>query len=81
MYYYSFTSFSLGEVPRAFVVKKNRKAKNDETAEDIHSFINERVSDHKKIRGGIVFLDQIPRSPAGKILKKDLKTITKVEAW
>ena len=70
-----------GEVPRAFVVKRNRKAKNDATAEEIHEYINERVSDHKKIRGGIVFLEAIPRSAAGKILKKDLKTITKVEAW
>ena len=71
----------LGEVPRAFVVKKNRKAKNDETAAEIHEYLNERISDHKRLRGGIVFLDAIPRSAAGKILKKDLKTLTKVEAW
>merc|ERR1719154_1018939 len=71
----------MGEVPRAFVVKRNRKAKNDAMAEEIHDYINERVSDHKRIRGGIVFLEAIPRSPAGKILKKDLKIITKVEAW
>ena len=71
----------LGEVPRAFVVKSNRKAKDDLTAESIHEYMNERISDHKKLRGGIVFLDAIPRSPAGKILKKNLKDLTKVEAW
>lgn len=71
----------LGEVPRAFVVKSNRKAKDDITAASIHEYLNERISDHKKLRGGIVFLDAIPRSPAGKILKKNLKDLIKVEAW
>ena len=71
----------MGEVPRAYVVKRNRKAKNDSTAEEILDYINERVSDHKRLRGGIVFLDAIPRSPAGKILKKNLKDLSKVEAW
>jgi len=71
----------MGEVPQAFVVKKNRKAKDEEIANMIHEYINERVSDHKQIRGGIVFLPEVPRSPAGKILKKNLKGLTKVEAW
>ena len=71
----------MGEVPQAFVVKKNRKAKDEEIATVIHEYINERVSDHKQIRGGIVFLREVPRSPAGKILKKNLKALTKVEAW
>ena len=71
----------MGEVPRAYVVKRNRKAKDDSTAEEIHDYINERVSDHKRLRGGIVFLDAIPRSPAGKILKKNLKDLSKVEVW
>ena len=76
-----YNNFSKKKTNPSIVVKRNRKAKNDTTAEDIHGYINERVSDHKKIRGGIVFLEAIPRSAAGKILKKDLKTITKVEAW
>ena len=71
----------MGEVPQAYVVKKNRKAKDEEIAAMIHEYINERVSDHKQIRGGIVFLQEVPRSPAGKILKKNLKALTKVEAW
>jgi len=70
-----------GEVPRAFVVKRNRKGDNQVIAEEIHSYLNERVSDHKRLRGGIVFLDAIPRSAAGKILKKNIKTLTMVEVW
>jgi len=65
-----------GEVPRAYIVKANRKADEEEVAASIKSFLNERVSEHKQLRGGIVFLLEIPKSPAGKILKKllpDLK--------
>jgi len=61
-----------GEVPRAYIVKVNRKADDEEVAASIKDFLNERVSEHKQLRGGIVFLTEIPKSPAGKILKKNL---------
>lgn len=77
----SFPDERMGEVPRAFVVKNNRKGDNEAISAEVHRYLNERVSDHKKLRGGIVFLDAIPRSPAGKILKKDLKTLMRVEVW
>ena len=77
----SFPDDRLGEVPRAFLVKTNRKGDNESISVEIHRHFNERVSDHKQLRGGIVFLSAIPRSPAGKILKKNLKTLEKVEVW
>lgn len=77
----SFPDDRLGEVPRAFLVKNNRKGDNEAISVEIHRHLNERVSDHKQLRGGIVFLSAIPRSPAGKILKKNLKTLEKVEVW
>eukprot|EP00092_Neocalanus_flemingeri_P033577 GFUD01036502.1.p1 GENE.GFUD01036502.1~~GFUD01036502.1.p1 ORF type:complete len:613 (-),score=133.24 GFUD01036502.1:90-1928(-) len=77
----SFPDERFGEVPRAFVVKRNRKGDNQAISKEIHDHLNERVSDHKTLRGGVVFLDSIPRSPAGKILKKNLKTLARVEAW
>ena len=70
-----------GEVPRAYVVKRNRKADSQTVAASIHDYLNTRIADHKRLRGGIVFMDTIPRSPAGKILKKNIRTMTKVEAW
>jgi len=71
----------MGEVPRAFIVKTNRKANCETVAAELHKYMDERVSDHKRLRGGIVFLDAIPRSAAGKILKKDLKSLKKIEVW
>ena len=44
----------LGEVPRAFVVKSNRKAKDDLTAESIHEYMNERISDHSSLTDKLV---------------------------
>ncbi|KAM3960254.1 uncharacterized protein ACR2FA_005730 [Aphomia sociella] len=58
-----------GESPKAFVVLKPGKTVKPE---DIREFVNERVAPFKKIED-IVFLDSIPKSLAGKILRKDLK--------
>ncbi|XP_057305313.1 uncharacterized protein LOC130642241 [Hydractinia symbiolongicarpus] len=59
-----------GEVPYAFVVKK---IGSDLTEEDVHKFVNENVSDYKTLRGGVKFVDVLPRSPAGKLLRRVLK--------
>lgn len=53
-----------GEVPIAFVVLKQRA-----TPEEIIDFVAERVAAHKKIRR-VEFVDEIPKSPAGKILRR-----------
>jgi 4-coumarate--CoA ligase len=34
-----------------------------------------RVVSYKKLRGGVEFMPEIPRSPAGKILRRQLKVI------
>jgi acyl-CoA synthetase (AMP-forming)/AMP-acid ligase II len=53
-----------GEVPIAFVVLK-KSALPDE----IIDFVAQRVAAHKKIRR-VEFVDEIPKSPAGKILRR-----------
>ncbi|XP_060804056.1 uncharacterized protein LOC106130304 [Amyelois transitella] len=58
-----------GEAPKAFVVLKPSQKVD---TRDICVFVNERVAPYKKIND-IVFLDSIPKSSAGKILRKDLK--------
>ena len=55
-----------GEVPKAFVVLKTAAS-----AEDIMRFVAERVAPHKKIRK-LQFIDAIPKSPSGKILRRVL---------
>lgn len=56
-----------GEVPKAFVVLKGTAS-----AEDIMEFIAARVAPYKRIRR-VEFVSEIPRSPAGKILRRVLK--------
>ncbi len=55
-----------GEVPKAFVVKKG-----DTTAAAIMEFVEDRVAPHKRLRF-VEFIDQIPKSAAGKILRRVL---------
>jgi acyl-CoA synthetase (AMP-forming)/AMP-acid ligase II len=55
-----------GEVPKAFVVKKG-----DVTAEALMEFVASRVAPFKKIRE-IEMVEQIPKSPSGKILRRIL---------
>ena len=54
-----------GELPKAFVVRRGNV-----TAEEIEEFVATKVSPHKKLRGGVEFVDQIPKSPSGKILRR-----------
>lgn len=55
-----------GEIPKAFVV-----VRTPTPAEDIMAFVAARVAPHKKIRK-LEFIDAIPKSAAGKILRRVL---------
>jgi acyl-coenzyme A synthetase/AMP-(fatty) acid ligase len=55
------------ELPKGFVV-----AKEPVTSEEIMAFVAERVAPYKKIRR-LEFIDQIPRTPVGKIERRSLK--------
>jgi acyl-CoA synthetase (AMP-forming)/AMP-acid ligase II len=57
-----------GEVPKAFVVLKTDHAT---TVEELISFVASHVAPHKKIRR-VEFVEQIPKSPSGKILRRVL---------
>ncbi|KAL2074478.1 hypothetical protein VTL71DRAFT_8256 [Oculimacula yallundae] len=69
------------EVPRAYVVK-SPAANNIEDAvleKEIVSWVGAKVAGHKKLRGGIHFVDEIPKSAAGKILRRILRDRIKAE--
>lgn len=59
------------EYPRAFVVLKPGKTNPLEVLE----WINGKVARHKRLYGGIVVVNEIPKSPSGKILRRLLKNI------
>lgn len=56
-----------GEAPKAFVVTDQ-----DIDPQDLLAWVAERVAPYKRIRA-LEFIDAIPKSPAGKILRRRLK--------
>src|SRR5436309_5555950 len=58
-----------GEVPKAYVVLKPAAAGPATTAEALMSWVAERVAPHKRVRE-VEFIDQIPKSATGKILRR-----------
>ncbi len=60
-----------GEVPKAFIVLKPDEASRATSAEAIMGWVAERVAPHKRIRH-LEFIDQIPKSASGKILRRVL---------
>lgn len=63
------------ELPRAFIVLKAGTG-SGEAAEDaiaIKVWFDGRVARHKKLWGGIVVLQEVPKSPSGKILRRLLR--------
>jgi acyl-CoA synthetase (AMP-forming)/AMP-acid ligase II len=58
-----------GEIPMAFVVKKRETTLD---AGELMQYVAARVAPYKKIRA-VEFVNEIPKSPAGKILRRVLK--------
>jgi acyl-coenzyme A synthetase/AMP-(fatty) acid ligase len=56
-------------VPKAFVV---RQPGAELSADEVMAFVAMRIAPHKKVRV-VEFLEQIPKSASGKILRKDLR--------
>ncbi|SCO52779.1 related to phenylacetyl-CoA ligase [Fusarium fujikuroi] len=62
-----------GETPRAFVVLADGVHGGPEVVKELQDFVAERKAKHKRLSGGVEFMDQIPKSPSGKILRRVLK--------
>lgn len=64
-----------GEVPKAFVVKSPPYANKpeEEVVRSILKHVEEHKAPYKWIKGGIDFLDVVPKSPSGKILRRLLR--------
>jgi 4-coumarate--CoA ligase len=61
------------EVPRAYVVRRGGLAVREGDAAGIMKWLESRVVPYKRLRGGICFVDEIPRNGSGKILRRILK--------
>ncbi|CAG8772535.1 10276_t:CDS:10 [Cetraspora pellucida] len=61
------------EIPVAYVTIKNKYEKSQDLAKNIQYYVDEKVASHKKIRGGVLYIDKIPRSDSGKMLRRILR--------
>ncbi|CAI6078899.1 unnamed protein product [Clonostachys chloroleuca] len=68
------------EVPRAYIVPTPGVEANEDLAKRISDWLAGEVAPPKKLRGGVRFVDVIPKSPSGKILRRLLKDKAKKEA-
>jgi len=68
------TDDEAGEIPKAFVVMKSPLS-----ASDVIAYVAARVSPYKKVRQ-VEFVDSIPKSPSGKILRRILVEQEKARA-
>uniref|UniRef100_A0A182NL03 Luciferin 4-monooxygenase n=1 Tax=Anopheles dirus TaxID=7168 RepID=A0A182NL03_9DIPT len=63
-----------GELPLAFVVKEHGEQL---TEQDVKEFVAGRVSEQKRLYGGVRFIDEIPKTASGKILRRQLRDLVK----
>jgi 4-coumarate--CoA ligase len=68
-----------GEVPRAYVVLKDTEEAKKTTDEEIKAWVKERVAPYKRLEGGVIFTDVVPKSASGKILRRILRDQVKEE--
>ncbi|KAJ8723878.1 hypothetical protein PYW07_007858 [Mythimna separata] len=59
-----------GELPLAFVVAQPN---SNVTEKDLVDFVASKVSPAKRLRGGVIFLKDIPKNASGKILRRELR--------
>ncbi|CRL01182.1 CLUMA_CG014410, isoform A [Clunio marinus] len=65
-----------GELPLAFVVRSDPELTKDEVIE----FVKDSLSPAKRLHGGVIFIDEIPKNPSGKILRRKLRDILNQQA-
>ncbi|KAI8938197.1 Acyl-CoA synthetase actt5 [Plenodomus lindquistii] len=58
------------EAPRAYVV---RRPGTNVTEEEVKKMVSDKLASYKRLTGGVVFVNEIPKSPSGKILKRVLR--------
>ena len=65
-----------GEIPKAFVqLRPNAQA----TADELIAFVKERIADYKRVRE-VEFVEKVPRTASGKILRRELAEREKTKA-
>ncbi len=64
--------FAAGEIPCAFVVLREGFAPSDALDKELRDFVADRLAHHKQPRE-VHFVEVVPRTPSGKILRRELR--------
>ncbi|KAJ1303693.1 hypothetical protein OPQ81_008118 [Rhizoctonia solani] len=73
------------ELPRAYVVHRagynsfSSAAERKSFETGVQSWVQNRVAKHKYLRGGVSLIEVIPKSPSGKILRRELRKRAQIE--
>ncbi|KAI9855326.1 MAG: putative NRPS-like protein biosynthetic cluster [Vezdaea acicularis] len=67
------------EVPRAYIVLVQGVEGCTKVGAEISEWLKGRVANHKRLRGGVRFVNEIPKSASGKILRRFLKDAAQKE--
>jgi acyl-CoA synthetase (AMP-forming)/AMP-acid ligase II len=67
------------ELPRAYIVPAQGVKTGKKLEGEVSEWLNGRVAPYKRLRGGIVWVDEIPKSAAGKVLWRVLSERAKRE--
>jgi 4-coumarate--CoA ligase len=58
------------EIPRAYVV---RAKGSNLSAEEVKEFVKSNLAPYKQLRGGVVFVDELPKNGLNKLLRRNLR--------
>lgn len=69
------------ELVRAYIVAAEdvRQEELDKFSEEVKAWVAARVAKHKRLSGGCFIVESVPKSPSGKILRKDLRKLAQQE--
>jgi 4-coumarate--CoA ligase len=62
-----------GELCRAYVVLRQPWNHSPVTESDVYEYLKDLISPQKRLDGGVAFIDAIPKSASGKILRRVLR--------
>lgn len=67
------------DLPRAYVVPNNEGRTQQISEDEVKRYVAERLAPYKQLRGGVAFVDEIPKNAIGKMLRRELRERAKRE--
>ncbi|KAI8150227.1 hypothetical protein BJV82DRAFT_503477 [Fennellomyces sp. T-0311] len=67
------------EIPRAYVVPQAGVKADDALVKKITDYVAKNVTGYKRLRGGVRFIDAVPKNGSGKIMRRQIRELAKKE--